>query len=621
MSTGSERATLAPNTGMKGARQGIERWSVPAQVAVAILMFIFLAGDGLGAFFSGDDVMNLYKYLQQPLSHWLKGVVVFWSSSYYRSFGGFAYLVPHSLFGFHPLAFRVIVFAGLLLNLGIYFRFVNRLTQSAQLASFALLLCCYHSAFAGMYQSYGTIYDVSSYLFFFGGLLGYLTWRGAGSSIQRSIGLGVVFACFLLGLSCKETVVALPAVLAAYDLVLGGGIRRDRWMWPLRGGWPILVCSALNLIYISGKLAGTESLANNLLYKPHFTLHQYALITAHYMRQLFYLPEGLPTPTGALWALGLMLLASLLLRSRLMLFSLISMLVTQLPVSFIATRGAFAIYIPWAFWALYTVALLDSAVPLLRRPAPAAIAFMALAGLLLTVHWRMKPRYDRDYTVQTRAYGELDEQLDRWRFQLPRDGHVLMLNDPFPPDWNFYDMLFLVSLHAGTTNAGVFRAKYERFFPADSEIDGYDYIIDYEGKWRLLKGPGQPLASASMVRVEQLAQDRPIRLVHGFGLPTAERWRRATESFGIKVRCPHAGANSLDINFITPGALVLSAQGAFVEPVERSLSAGQALHFAVTVQAAAAGEEREVEFRVRRQTEGAGAVPGLLFFEAQLRDE
>ncbi len=616
MSASSERETLAPGAGMKV----IDRWSVRAQFAVAIFLFVFLAGDGLGGFLSGDDLMNLYKYLEQSLSHWLKGIALFWSSSYYRPVGALAYLVPYSLFGFHPLAFKAIAFAVLLLNLGLYFRFATRLTQSARLASFALLLVSYHSALAGLYQNYGTIFDITSYLFFFIGLFGYMAWQVAEARNPRFIGLAVLFVSFFLGLSCKETAVTLPAVLAAYDLVLGGGFRRDKWMWPLRGGWPILACSVLDLIYIAGKLTGTQSLANHVLYKPHFTLHQYALNTAHYMRELFYLPQHLPTPTGALWVLGLMLLTGVLLRSRLMLFSLISLLVTQLPVSFIAPRGAFVIYIPWAFWALYTVALVDTATPLLRRPRLSVIAFLLLAGLLLTVHLRNKRRYDRDYTVQMRAYQVLDEQLDRWRFRLPGDGHVLVTNDPFPRDWNFYDLLFLMSLHSGTTSAGVFRAKRETFFPAKSEIDAYDYIIDYEREWRLLKGPLQALTPASMTRVEQAAQRQPIRLLHGFGLAGPDRWRRAGESFGVLVRCPNAGVNLLDVSVMAPEAVLLSTQGTSVEAVETPLPPEQIIHVAVTVQAAAAGEVRDVEFRLRRKAKSVEGEPWLAFVDARLRD-
>jgi hypothetical protein len=591
---------------------------VPAQVAVAILLFVFLAGDGLGQFFSGDDLMNLCKYLEEPLSHWLKGVVVFWSSAYYRPLGAFAYLVPYSLLGFHPLAFRAIEFALLLLNLGIYFRFATKLTQSARLASFALLLCSYHAAFAGLYHSYGTIYDVLSYSFFFAGLLGYVTWRVAGAGIGRLIGLAVLFVCFTLGLACKETVAVLPAVLAAYDLVLGGGIRRDKWMWPLRGGWPILVCSVLDVVYVSGKLGGTASLVNNPLYTPHFTLDQYALVTAHYMRNLFYLPDGLPTPTAALAVLGLMLVASLLLRSRLMLFSLISVVVTQLPVSFIAPRGAYAIYISWAFWALYTVALVDSITPLLRRPAPAAIAFLALAGLLLAVDLRMKPQYDSYYTAPPRAYRELDEQLARWRFHLPRDGHVLLATDPFPPPWGFYEPLFLISLHEGTTNAAVARVKPETAFPPASEMNAYDYVIDYDEGCRLLKGPGQQLTPTSMARLEQLAQDHPVRLLHGFGLPTRDCWRSTAESFGVRVRCLHDGANWLVLSVTAPQDVVLSAQEDSGETVESPLPAGRSVPFTVAINAAAAGEVHEIEFRLRRPAGGAGPAPGLAFREAQL---
>jgi hypothetical protein len=606
------------------ARQVTRRWLVSAQVAVAVLLFVYLARDGLSEFFSGDDLMNLYKYFQEPFRHWLKGLVFFWSSTYYRPFGGVAYLVPYSIFGFHPLAFRVIAFAALLFNLGLYFSVVTKLTQSARVASFALLLCAYHSAFAGLYQSYGTIYDITSCLFFFGGLLGYVRWRAASTRSQRVISLLIVFVCFLIGLSCKETLVALPGVLAAYDLILGGGVRRDKWLWPLRGGWPVLVCSVLSIVFMLGKMSGPMSLVNRSAYQPHFTLHQYASVTAHYLKELLYLSGRLPTPTGALWVVGTMLLASLLLRSRLMLFSVVSIVITQLPVSFIGPRGAFAVYIAWGFWALYVVALIDSATPLLRRPLPSAVAFAGVAGVLLCVHLRMKPDCDEPYKAQARAYQELNEHLDRWRFDVPKAGHILIANDPFPTDWNRwnrYDTKFLTSLHSRTTGAAVYRAKIEADAPAPSEASLYDYVIDYEGQWRLLSGPGHPLTPAAAERIERLMRNKPVRLLHGFLLPTPDLWRWTQQSFGISARCPHAGVNRLDLRLHAPQELVLTAAQASGQKVEVPLTPGRALHYVIPVQAETAGDVVGIEFRLGHRSASGGPPPAVIFFDAQVIDE
>ncbi len=77
--------------------------------------------------------MNLYKYSEYPFSHWLTGVVHFWSSAWYRPMGGILYLLLFNAFGFHalPLPFKLVLFAIFLFNMVLFLHFVKNMTGTA----------------------------------------------------------------------------------------------------------------------------------------------------------------------------------------------------------------------------------------------------------------------------------------------------------------------------------------------------------------------------------------------------------------------------------------------------------------------------------------------------------
>ncbi|HWF07782.1 MAG TPA: hypothetical protein VG297_04920, partial [Bryobacteraceae bacterium] len=133
------------------------------QVGLPFLLFLSLAGNGIFEFFGGDDVMNLFTYLSQPMTHWILGAIEFWSSAWYRPLGGIVHLALFHLFGFHALPFKIFLFVALCFNLILYFRVVRTLSGSSQIASWALLFCSYHAVLDGLYLDFGTIYDVLGY--------------------------------------------------------------------------------------------------------------------------------------------------------------------------------------------------------------------------------------------------------------------------------------------------------------------------------------------------------------------------------------------------------------------------------------------------------------------------
>jgi hypothetical protein len=583
------------------------------QILVSFAIFLCLAGDAIPQFFGGDDVANLYKYYELPLSHWLMGLVRFWSSAYYRPLGGVVYLTLFNTFGFHALPFKILLFAILIANMILYLRVTGKISGSMQIAAWALLFCCYHAAMDGLYLNFGTIYDVLGYSCFFAAFLAYIVFFTAERRSFR--GLLLVVLLYIIGLCSKETVVTLPVVMFAWSVIMSRSIQTERLRWPLRSGLPVIVCSMLAVIYTLGKMSGPDALATSPAYTPHFNFTQYSTRTADYLRALFYLPDGLPTPVIAVGILVLMLVIALLLRSRLMFFSAVSVMVTQLPVSFIGLRLAFVLYIPVAFWALYVAAFIDAATPLLKSPLRSLVACLAVAAILVPVHLRMKTLYDMNFVPQSIAYRELSEQLDRWNVHLAKDGHLLLVNDPFPSNWVGFDPLFLISLRDHTTHAVVNRQKISTTTPPESEVDWYDYVVDYDTTWRLLKSPGKP---ANATRLHEIADAAPVLLIDGFDPPSRDGWRTVHRAFAVRIKNAAAGMFQLCISLSASEPLSLSEQiDSEVKTAEVAYGAG-AIQLALPVPANRPGQAHILRVFARKADARPGS-PQLIFVNAELQ--
>ena len=526
------------------------------QLALPFVVFACLAGGGLTEFFTGDDVMNLFQYLQKPGSWWLSGITMFWSSEGYRPLGGVVDVAIYKAFGFHPLPFKVFLFAVFLLNLALCWHVSKKVGNSRQIALWTILFCSYHAAFDGLWLNFGAIYDVLGYSCFFGALLVYAAWIEQGR--RHVTGIAAVVLLYLAGLEFKEIVVTLPAVLLLWSLLFGRRVQQERWSWPVRSGLPILLCCGLAAIYVYGKMHGPGSLITNPAYTPHFTLRQYATITAHYIGQVFYLTTKPPAPVWAMVIMASMLFTSLLLRSRVMIFCAAAIFVTQLPVSFIAPRGGFAIYIAWTFWGIYVAALMERFTRLFRSPHYAFCLWVLAAAGLVVVHVRMKPRFDPLYTVQAAAYESFSKKLDAWDVHVPKDGRVLLVNDPFPAFWIPWDPMFLINLRDYTTEAVVDRLKLATFLPPDAEMPTYNYVIDYDAAWLLLKRPGGPLTMSAHFR--ELPAKASVLLCDGFMPPVQGLLRETAPVFTIQTRAPDARPHELAVSLLSYAPATLSVQ-------------------------------------------------------------
>src|SRR5664280_280139 len=118
--------------------------------------------------------------------------------------------------------------------------------------------------------------------------------------------------------------------------------------------------------YVIGKLTAAGSLAENATYRltisPGHYLHTFHL----YLNPLLY-QEHVFRDANTIQLLLAMLGMALWQRSRPLLFAWCFLLVSLLPVAFMAHYAAFFLYLPMAGWSLYAAVLLVLARRLLVR--------------------------------------------------------------------------------------------------------------------------------------------------------------------------------------------------------------------------------------------------------------
>src|ERR1039458_5754133 len=412
-------------------------------VFIAFGWLLLFAHDGLRAQFSGDDLTNLHGDLSRSPASLMVDNLHYWSTSY-RPLGGLFYITLYRWFGFNPLPFRVACFGLLALNLGLLWRFTRRLSGSREVAFLALLLAVYHAWFIDLYYSTGTVYDLLCYFFYLGAFNLYLGVRGQGLALA-SRHLGVLIALYVCALNAKEMAVSLPVMLAAYEVIyhwraLGETGRR----WPWREARGVLVTGLLTLPYVIGKLTASGNLAENPAYQLTISPGRY-LHTFHlYLNPLLY-QEHIFRDANTIQLLLAMLGIALWRRSRPLLFAWCFLLVSLLPVAFMAHYAAFFLYLPMAGWSLYAAVLLVLARRLLvsllvhlgRVPA-GRVQMVSVVALPLVLALFLAPHHRHESAKTLPAFENFQppsrrvaQELIALRPSLPRGARVLFMDNPF----------------------------------------------------------------------------------------------------------------------------------------------------------------------------------------------
>jgi hypothetical protein len=217
-------------------------------------------------------------------------------------------------------------------------------------------------------------------------------------------------------------------------------------VWLTRDSRTISIVGVITAIYIAGKLTGPDSLIENpeyaLTISPARFLHTFHL----YLNPLLYQEHRFHDSNTVQLLVGMLILAAWR-RSRILLFAWFWLLLTILPVSFVAHYSASFEYLPAVGWALYAATLMVMArralVRFLPRALPRgpiiartsqAVLLLGLAAFLAPLHSREARKTLKSFMSLQPPSRELIEDLSRQRPVLRRGARVLFVDDPFSKD-------------------------------------------------------------------------------------------------------------------------------------------------------------------------------------------
>jgi hypothetical protein len=481
-----------------------------AALAVVITaMPLWLARAGLRAYFTGDDMMNLYGCWIKPWGDLLFANVMYWSP-FYRPAGGLFYRGIFALFGFDPLPFRIACYGIMIVNLVLLYALARRLSGSYGTGLLAALVASYHGYFIDLYYNTGTIYDLACFLFYAGALVVYVRGRAEGRplSLRRSCAVAVLFVC---ALNSKEMAVTLPLAIALYEFIWFPPPGAGLIAWSRRLGLAALLAVAA-VPYVYGKLSARSAFAGVADYTPHFGFGAYLTNYGHYLDSMFYRKQDWFTNTRVLELFLAMALIAAISRRKELWFGWAFAAFSVLPVIFIPLRGTiFVLYVPFIGWALYVAGLLswlqslvlNAVRPARVRQTLAGVTFLGFAIWLALLHHRHTPVVHSDPMVQ-----DADRQIHRLVPSLAPNSRVLFLDDPFSPDeWT---LMFLLRLSYRNPTVQVDRVKMMPAPPSAAVVATYDVILTcVNGKYSRLTYP----LGFNVPQVEIRASGGPLPLV------------------------------------------------------------------------------------------------------------
>lgn len=447
-------------------------WKLLAFLAPAVIVFLFLAGDGLSSGFFPDEVMNIYGYWREPWSTLLWNNVLFFKGAY-RPAGAFFYRPLFDIFGFNPLPYRAICFVLLSANLGLVFLLARRLSGGLLTAALTSVLFAYNAFFSDLYYSSGTIYDLLCFAACAGALLLYVRWRTSGRlSLLQILAIA---ALYVLALNTKEIAVSLPLALFAIEILFHARGARD-----FRSPVAMLLLTAVAL---SGRLLGADSMLTNPAYRPSAAEAGHALSV--YTGQLLYqLPAASPP---VVLAFILFIAAALAVPRPHIRFAALFSLVTPIPVLLISQRSLYVMYLPMLGFSLLAGGLLALLIPSRLHDSWRALpAVVLLAAALVPLHLEYKKVATTWVATEIDKVRSIHTALSRQLPALPKASRIYFENDPFPAD--DWILTMLLRLHYRDDSIQISRRKR-----AGETPDGHQFILSLtENPWTLtlLPAPG-----------------------------------------------------------------------------------------------------------------------------------
>ena len=389
--------------------------------AVVISIWIWFTRDGLASYFSGDDLMNTYLAWQKPLLR-LAGENLLFFSPGYRPFGNLVYRLLFEMAGFHPLPFRIACFALLFLNLYLAYRAAAEI-GGIETAVLAVLFSCYNAG-SDLYHDAGIIYDILCFTLYFAALGLYFSARGRKLYLSNAQ-LAWFLILYMFALDSKEMAVTLPLVLVAYEAFLGepaAGSLVRRWL-------PSALSALMTVPYVIGKLSHSSPLIGNEDYRLHISPRNYIAGLTHYFDLLTSLHPGTLKAPICMLVIFLAAAIALITRDRRLMFALTFILITPLPIVFVALRGAYVMYIPMFGIALYLAVAIVKLRDALVGPRLQFATFAVCAAAVIGFHASRPWQPDVNPFIRS-TVNQLGEIQPRVRV----GSKILFVDDPFDKD-------------------------------------------------------------------------------------------------------------------------------------------------------------------------------------------
>jgi hypothetical protein len=414
--------------------------------------------------------------------------MLFFPAEISRPLGALFYSPLFAMFGLNPLPYRIVCVALLLANLGLLYLFCLRLSRSREVAVLACLIGAYHAQLGDLYYNSGTIYDLLCFTFFYLALIYYFKIRDTGAypGLWQAVAL---LALYIAALDSKEMAVALPVMLAAYELLFHppkplsfSGLRT----WSSREGRLLCLAVPITIAYIMSRIAGPHRIVTNPAYYPHISFNAFMTGWKHYVNELFYNSISFGRTRVIILWIALLIIARIARRRELIL-AWIAIMAGVLPIIFIAPRGLYAIYMTLPSWYLFIAVSLVLLRDLLVRysralssalqvSAPQVGLFLAILLVLLPIH-----RQQKSLTTTPSAANDpvrvVYEQLLTKYPSMPREANILFLADPFDP--TDYTLTFLFRLHYRDTEIHVDRVKVLGAEPDGEARKSYRHIFTF----------------------------------------------------------------------------------------------------------------------------------------------
>jgi hypothetical protein len=429
-------------------------------VVFLLAYFLYFNWRALRPHFAPDDMMNLdYYYRVAPWRMILDPFMV-WSGSF-RPMAAFFYLPIFRVWRLNPVPYHAFMLAIMLANVYLVYRFARLLGCEEIVAGLVALIAAYHPGPADLYYNTAFIYDVLCMFFYLAAFAYYLRIRPPEQKAPPPLTgrqTALFLTLYLCALDSKEMAVSLPVMLLVYEWIWHRPERRsvqDLARWLGGAGRIALAAALVNLPYIYGKTLGPEALTNGSGYRPVFSMARFLdFQRREKLNFLLYWPCHGWIALAVLWVL---LLYLAMRRPRpVLVFCLIFMVVTPLPVEFLEGRGGACLAIPLAAWAIFAATVfLDIAraigrflagEPGLRRVGHERLTAAAVAAGVFFMAHGFRAYQQSEIVPRMNGLGDVTfEVIRQFRLTKPQvrpHSQVVFLNDPFE-DW---DMVFIADL-------------------------------------------------------------------------------------------------------------------------------------------------------------------------------